>query len=607
MDPIRAHQLAQKLIPNPKQGIAHDQADRLGITRAQIKQIDHTPNDKTLTQSDLEMALLNNQVDIDPGTGRITRAESHLNFVDSPPGSSSKPGPREDLFSGYSTLGLGDPSKEVNGNRPGSYTPAAGMSLEQLSETLNTPDDVTRLLQPFGSAVYDHDRADKGQGPGGSQSPAYTLENYSGICRDSHQLGAYVLNQNGYQALQIGYKSEGVLHAITAYEGKNGEGFGMIEYGTHYSPEQISEILGRPALSYEEALMAIRPEAKLLNRYSSPEAQKEGYITDLYYTMGNLLYQETLSLSHESHAEWSNNRGVEIEAALGEHWGVKLNVDTGQSPDPTARNAASVAVGYQAGDADDWMRLSVGTQYRPEEGHHSVGGNDWESHPSVVVGAHAEAQWTPFKLQMGDNHQARTTVNGNFTGALGLSQGEGTDGTGKSSGGKWNINPGLSAGLSQANIRLGQHFDGRLSDRFSYQSEAFIAPDILAMTYGYGTGGSGMYSNTGVNASLHYNEGNFGAYVGGQYLFTQVNNLEATGLSTGLSYSAGPLTVKTSAGMLDSNEGWRLQTRQSVNLDITEGINLYGFASQENIFNENHGRVNNPGGTTFGAGLQARF
>lgn len=613
MDPISARQNAQRLIPDAQKGIPHNEADRLGITRTQIKAIDAHPEDGVLTQAELEQAILKNQVDIDPGTGSITRANAKVDFVEAPendtqagpPG--TQPGPARDLFPGYATLGVGDPNTEVHGTRPGSYTPPKGMSLNDLTHQVTTPEDVAKLLQPFGSAVYDYDRADNGTGPAGAQSPEYTLEHHTGICRDSHQLGAYVLNQNGYNALQVGYKSEGVMHAVTAYQGKHGEGYGLIEYGTLYTPEKIAKILGRPALSYEEALSAVRPEAKLINRYSTPEAQKEGHITGLYYTMGNLLYQETLRLKHENHAEWSNEHGVELEAALSDHWGVKFNADTGSSPDPTARNAVSGAVGYQAGDADNWARMSVGAQYRPNEGHHSVGPNHWEEHPTVVLGAHAEGQWTPFKAQLGENHQTRTTVSGNLTGALALSQGEGTDGTGQVSGGKWNVDQGLSAGLAHATVRVGQHFDGKLSDHFSYQSELFLEPDVMAMSYGYGTGGKGIYSNSGANATLNYHNGGFGAYVGGQYLFTQVNNLEASGVATGISYGSGPLSLRADANMLDSNEGWRLKTTQSVNLRVKDNIDLYGYASQENIFTDHNGTVSNPGGNTFGGGLRVKF
>ena len=61
-------------------------------------------------------------------------------------------------------------------------------------------------------------------------------------------------------------------------------------------------MLGRPALSHEEALLAVRPEAKLINSYTRPEADAEGSIDKLYYTTGHKLYNET-------HGSFSNPSG----------------------------------------------------------------------------------------------------------------------------------------------------------------------------------------------------------------------------------------------------------------------------------------------------------
>ncbi|MEZ0369290.1 MAG: hypothetical protein ACAI44_09415, partial [Candidatus Sericytochromatia bacterium] len=445
-------------------------------------------------------------------------------------------------------------------------------------------------------------------GPGGAQSPEYTLEQRKGICRDSHFLGAYVLQQNGYNARQTGYKSEGVMHAITTYEGKNGEGFGMIEYGTLYTPEQIAKVLGRPALSHEEALYAVRPEAKIINTYTKPSADGKsgGSIDSLYYTMGHMLYQDTLKLKHENSLSWGKN-GLQLETALGENFGLKIQYDTGGSADPTARNSFSGAVGYQVGNEDNWLRLSVGVQNRPEEGHHSVGPNKWESHPAIVAGAHAEGQVTAVKINLGDNHRLRTTIGGDFTGALALTKGEGTDASNGKVDDSWKMNNGLSNGLSHATVRVGQHLEGKLSEHVGYQAEVFAAPDIMAISLGYGTGGKGIYSNTGVNASLHYNNGGFGAYVGGQKLFTKANNLEATGASTGISYDTGRISVRADGAMLDSNEGWRLRTSQSVGIKLTDSVEAYGFAGQEKIYNSKYGNFNNPAGNDFGIGVRAKF
>lgn len=600
MDAVKARSLAESMI-GPS-GLAHARSADIGITESQIKAIDRHPDDGVLTQDELVLALVADRVSVDEKSGKILNVA--FSFVDDKSG----PGPKRDLFSGYSALAVRDPQTQpLQGLNPGSYKPAAGTSLEQLSQDVKTPEQVAKLLQPFGSEIYDNDRAKNGTGPGGAQSPEYTLDQRKGICRDSHYLGAYVLQQNGYNARQTGYKTEGVMHAVTTYEGKNGEGFGLIEYGTLYTPEQIAKVLGRPALSHEEALAAVRPEAKIINGYTpNIKGDKEGSIQSLYYTMGHMLYQETLKLKHENSLSYGRN-GVELEAALGEHWGLKVQADTGGSPDPTARNSVSGAIGYQAGNQDNWLRVSAGVQYRPQEGHHSVGPNQWESHPALVAGAHAEGQVTALKLKVGDNAQLRTTVGGDLTGAMAFTKGAGTDASNGTVADKWQMNNGLSTGLSHATARVAEHLDAKLGEHLALQSEVFAAPDILAMSMGYGTGGKGLYANTGANASLHYKQGALGAYVGGQYLFSKVNNLEATGASTGISIDTGRISVRADGAMLDSPEGWRLRTSQSVNVKITDSVEAYGFAGQERIYNSKYGNFANPAGNDFGAGVKVKF
>lgn len=117
-----------------------------------------------------------------------------LSFVD------DRPGPRPDLFGGYAALGVREPEQVLQGQRH-SAVYAEGSSLSEAVQRFQTPEAVTGLLQPFGSLVYDYDRAANGTGPSGAQSPEQTLRDYAGICRDSHQLGAYLLQENGYDAI----------------------------------------------------------------------------------------------------------------------------------------------------------------------------------------------------------------------------------------------------------------------------------------------------------------------------------------------------------------------------------------------------------------------
>lgn len=604
MDPTRASQLAKQWIPNAP--LKHEEASKIGLTNQQARQIDSAPEDGELTRLELYEALLDDRLEVDE-QGQITRVKTQVSFVDAPP---MGPPLNEagDLFPGYHSQAVRNPQTQpLQTKEQKTYTPPAGQSFDNFIDSLQTPDQVAAFGKPFGNTLYDYERANEGKGPGGTQSPRETYERMLAICRDIGQLQAFALQENGYNARQMGYKSQGVLHAVATYEGKNGEGFGLVEYGRNYSPEQIAAVLGRPALSHEEALLAVRPEAKLLNPYDLPAADRRGSIERLYYTTGHQLYNETLRLKHENQLQYNNQQGVVLETALSDHWGIKLTADTGNSPDPTAQGALSAAVGYQVGNNDHHLKLSAGVQYRPNEGHHSIGANQWESHQALVGGVHAEGQVTPFRLQLGENHQTWNTIRGDFTGALAFTEGEGSNGSGGTTAKGWSLDNGLSAGLSHANLRFSQHLGGRLSEHFSYRSELFVAPDIMAISYGYGTGGSGIYSNIGANASLHYNNGGFGAHIGGQVLAAQVNNLEATGVSTGLSYGTGPLRLQTDARLLDSPEGARLQTQQSVNLRLTESIDAFGFASQEQIYNSKYGHFSNDSGQSFGIGLRGRF
>ncbi len=194
-----------------------------------------------------------------------------------------------------------------------------------------------------------------------------------------------------------------------------------------------------------------------------------------------------------------------------------------------------------------------------------------------------------------------------MTTALAFSEGEGTDGTGQAASGNWGLDNGLSAGLTHAHLRFSQHLEGELSSTLSYRSEAFIAPDITAMAYGLGTGGGGLYSNIGVNGSLHYQKDGFGAHLGAQVMVNQVNNLEATGLSAGLDYTNGNWSLEGSINALESPEGHRLQSQQAVRYNFNDTFSAFGYAQQEQIFNDQHGHFSNPGGQKFGLGLNAKF
>ena len=527
-------------------------------------------------------------------------ALSAVSFLDEP---KPIPQPKSDHFPGYFSLAQRDPvSQPLQGVKPGTWSPVQSdgslMGFDAMVQKVDSPEEVTKMLQPFGSEVYDYDRADNNKGPFGSQSPEYTHNNRAGICRDSHFLGAYVLQEHGYNARQTGYYEQDVAHAVLTYEGKKGEGFGLIEYGTHYSPEQIEKVLGRPALSHEEALMAVRPGAKNIRGYSDPKRNEEGHIKSIHYTLGQQLYNNTLKVGHTSRLEYNSQEGLVLEARLNDYWGIKAGVNTGQSPDPTARNSVFATVGYQRGDQDNFFKMSTGIQYRPNEGHSSIGSNTWNPAKALVLGARVEGQWTPFKVKLSENFQTRTTVSGEVTGALALSKADDTD---------WEMDNGLMSGLTFARARVGQHIEGQLNENWSVHSELFMDNDLYLAGMAYTTGGKGVYANIGANASLQYQKDGLTVDLGAQKLIHQVNNLEATGGHLGVSYASGRFEVGGGVNYLESPEGERLQTEQRISYKLAPNWEAYGNSQQEQIFNETHGRFSNPGGQKFGLGITGRF
>ena len=134
MDPLKARQLARNIIPAAQQAIGHAQADRLGLTPAQAQAVDPSPQDGQLTQDDLYTALLNNQLELDPHTQRMTRVAPNVAFVE------RLHGPARDLQLGYSALGTRDPPPQSPpGTAHGSMAPPSGHPRAPLKQRVNTP------------------------------------------------------------------------------------------------------------------------------------------------------------------------------------------------------------------------------------------------------------------------------------------------------------------------------------------------------------------------------------------------------------------------------------------------------------------------------------
>ncbi|MEZ0372255.1 MAG: hypothetical protein ACAI44_24415 [Candidatus Sericytochromatia bacterium] len=576
------------------------------LNAAALKQID-TDGNLQISQSELTEAFAQDLVSLSKDSKRIVANILHpeLSFVDEPKPKVGPPTPFKSDYPGAQTLGITNPRQDVLLVKPSTAKIDTSVrNLDTLTQTMKTPDQVARLL---GAINYDNERGQAmgGDGPLGAQKPEDTLSMFSGVCRDIHQLGAYILTQNGYNAVQVGYVAGRTSHSLLAYE-DGAKGYGVIEYDRVYSAAEVEKLLGRPALSPREAISALRPEAKVIFGWTPPKKGEEGNVQNIYYTMGHRLYQESLRLQHQDRLEVDRQHGVEIEKTLGEHWSIKAGVNFDSPGDPTAAGAVHAAVGYQWGDFDNWGRVSLGVQHRPNDGAHVVGPNTWQPNPTTLGGLSIEGKVTPFKYT-GDRFWTSTTLYGHASGAfMALNHAKESD-AGAIKDGKFGYDSDYITGLPSANLRLSQNFGGKITDHLSFRNELFLDNDVYLSAAAYAMGGKDLYANIGVNGKLMYENGPFNAYLGAQYLFKQVNNNEATGIATGVGYKAGPVSLGAGATVSKSEEGIRLQTHESINLHLNDRATLFAGAQQEAIFNSKVGAYSNPGGTNFMGGLKIDF
>lgn len=604
MDRSSALTLARQILPDAQKSLAYNDR-KLSLSSELLAKLDSDKNQQ-ISQNELVEAFVQDLIAISPDN-KVSAKAPQVELFDDAPGSTTRRGPEpfRSQFPGAQTLGISDPQKDLLQVSPSSASvDTSERDLDALVGKVKTPAQTAALL---GAINYDSERGKPlgGDGPLGTQRPEDTLNMFSGVCRDIHQLGAYILSQNGYNAVQVGYVANRTSHSVLAYQ--DGAGYGIIEYGKVYSPDDVAKLLGRPALSPREAISALRPEAKVIFGWTPPQKGQEGSVKNIFYTMGHQLYQESLKLKHQDRLEVDRLRGIEIEKTLGEHWSIKAGMNFDSPADPTAKNAVHAAVGYQWGDFDNWGRISLGVQHRPNEGAHVIGPNSWKANPTTLAGFSFEGKVTPFKYHLSEKLWTSTTVQGGVSGAfLALNHDKESD-SGVIKDGKYGLDADYLTGLPAANLRISQNLDAQLSDKLTLSSELFMDNDLFLAAAAYGMGGKDLYANIGVNSKLEYHEGPFSAHVGAQYLFKQVNNKEATGVSTGVGYQAGPVRISAGGTVFNSEEGVRLQTQQAINLQLTESASVYAAAQQETIFNSSIGAHSNPGSTNFVGGLNFRF
>jgi len=225
MEPTQAQNLARQFLPAGS--LPHARSASLGLTPVQARAVDLTPEDGSLSRADLASALTEHRLEVG-SDGRLATATASFDFVEpalqsggqavgpsvgepwvqplsqastSPlteplaesgtesasesikadqagPELASLIRPEPDLFPGYGSLSMRDPvSQPLHGKESaGSYYYPQNYSLAQLNHAVQSPDQVARLLWPYGSVVYDKDRYQNHTGPIGAQSPQSTWE-----------------------------------------------------------------------------------------------------------------------------------------------------------------------------------------------------------------------------------------------------------------------------------------------------------------------------------------------------------------------------------------------------------------------------------------------
>lgn len=507
----------------------------------------------------------------------------------------------------YSNLGVGSKGSANVTSKPDIIQPTG--NLNDVAKTFNTPDKVAGLL---GSINYDNKRAvSMNEGPLGTQKPEDTLKSFSGVCRDTHQLGAYLLSQNGYDAVQMGYVSARTSHSITVYKEPDGKGYGIVEYGKVYSPEKIKEMMGgRYASSPEEALNALNMgTATTIYKWTPPKEGQEGNVAGAFYTSKFQNYHKTLKLEHKDGIVFDRELGLEIEKTLGEKFSMKAGINFGSPADPTSKDAIHATVGYKTGNEENWFSASVGTQYRPNDGSRIVGTTDFVENPTLLAGADIRGQWTPLKHSFNQNHHTSTVASGNLSGAfLAINGKEESDAGQLVSSDKKSFDMDYISGLPSFNLGVEQRFYGNITPNLSYNVTPFADYNAGLAVAGISMGGGvGDYTNLGVKGSMTYKEGKGEVSVGGQYMLKQVDNLHNTGLGVQGKYNITQnLNVFGGASVVNSVEGNRFMFSQGIGYNLNDKVS-FDLSTRQEVGSGSAGMYMTQPGLSGRAGVKINF
>lgn len=501
----------------------------------------------------------------------------------------------------YSSLGVGDKNVVLNvtGQRV-LYSKPIG-SLDSIAQKYNNPEKVAQLVGSMGSTNYDTPRS-QGiaiNGPAGSKKPEDTLNDFKGVCRDVHQLAAYMLSKNGYDAVSVGYTSAQTSHSITSYKEPNGKGYGILEYDKVYTPEDVKKLLGRYASSPEEAVNALNyGTAAAIYKWTPPKEGQVGNIEGIFYTSKFKNYHKTLELDHKDGMMIDKDLGVQLEKTLGSNFSIKAGFNPlGSDSDPTAKNSFNVAVGYKVGNENNFLKASAGMQYRPEDGSRVVGSTEFVKNPTLLAGVRVEGQYRPFTVDLGKNNFTTTTISGRAGSGFAFNGQDKSDNGKRTTDGTYGFDQSYTSGLSDLKVGVEQKFYGDIGKGFSYSAAAFANYDGNLAVAGIAMGGNpASFVNVGTNARLNYSNGpvNISAY--GQYMAHQVNNLDNTTLGLSASYVQDKFSIYSSSAYSKSIEGGRVDLEAGGSYSPNKNLTFRGGVKQEVVL---------PNGTSYAGDTNA--
>lgn len=502
-----ARSIARQLLTNPNQ---HLDAGDPRIDPAALAVADCN-GDGRLDRRELTDALISGTVTFQKG--RIVAAESRQ-AAPTPGPSPQDAGLRPTPWMQGTFIPGGDPRNPPLANRVGSrlagpefqgiranlsdsdVNALKGQSFATVATAARTPEDVARFLD--WAITYEDERAaDHSQGTLGSRSSAETLALGTGVCRDQHALARDLLKANGYEATLLGYAASNQSHAITAYQDKETGKWGILEYGTLYTPEQLQ------ANSPEEALLMVRPATLTITRFSDAGPDQRSHVTGIVYTPTSRAFEDFMAGPglQAGNGVSLTNQGVtaNLQSANG-RWQGSMRVLTDAR---TPHLQGTTMVGAWRNFADGGFRVGVGGGYAPKMVEHRIGSNEAirngvgfafvsaeEYHPNllratnvagsglnVTAGSHTRAQAMLFTGPDGEGG-TRLDVNGATLGASSL---------------KWN-----------PTLTVDRRFD--LFGDGGQESRAFatygVGVDAGLLTAHWATGGNSLPLNQYVNAGF---------------------------------------------------------------------------------------------------------